>query len=327
MVAKAFDEKRPYDIIFMDHMMPGMDGIETTGRIRELEKSRPNENGEVPKIPVICLSANAVQGAKEFFLSSGMDGFISKPIESAALNETLRKFLPSEKYTLVNAKDGKSASGELTAREKQLFKELVKIKGLDILRGLHYAAENFETYISTLKQFSAGMEKGLAVIRESLTAGDWQPYIVQVHAYKGVCATIGADDLSEWGKKLEWASKSGDRSVCLAETGDFCSALEELNAALRGTSLFAETSEEEKIETGAADMAAKLAEFAELCEEGRSAGVKKAVRELEGIRLTGASPEFEAALAEILDLARSMDYDEALGKARELYLTLKIELK
>jgi HPt (histidine-containing phosphotransfer) domain-containing protein len=307
----------------MDHMMPGMDGIETTGRIRELEKSRPNENGEVPKIPIVCLSANAVQGAKELFLSSGMDGFIAKPIESAALNETLRKFLPPEKYTLMNAKDNKSASGELTAREKQLFKEFVKIKGLDILRGLHYAAENFETYISTLKQFSAGMEKGLAVIRESLTAGDWQPYIVQVHAFKGICATIGADDLSEWGKKLEWASKSGDKSMCLAETGDFCSALEELNAALRGTSLFAETSEEDKIEITAGSMAEKIREFAEACEEGRSTRIKAAVKELEGFRLLGASPEFEAALAEILDLARSMDYDEAVEKARELCVRLK----
>jgi signal transduction histidine kinase/DNA-binding response OmpR family regulator len=321
LVAKSLDEKRPYDLIFMDHMMPGMDGIEATRRIRELEKSRRDEKGNPPNIPVICLSANAVQGAKELFLASGMDGFIAKPIEGAALNRTLRQFLPEGKYTFVDIKNEKAAARKPNPREDQILQELLKIRGLNIRQGLHYAAENFETYLSTLKQVSRGMEKGLAVIRESLAAEDWQSYAVQVHAYKGIFATIGMEPISGWGKKLEDAAKGGDTSLCAAETEDFCAALTAFNAALRKTPLFAEP-EETKTEIGAPDMAAKLTDLAEACDEGGSARIKAAVKDLAGLRLSNAAPGFEAALAETLNLARSMDYDEAAEKARETVVQL-----
>ncbi|MDR3355703.1 MAG: response regulator [Spirochaetaceae bacterium] len=324
MVKKSLDEKRPYDIIFMDHMMPGMDGIETTRRIRKLESARQDENGLPPNIPVVCLSANAVHGAEELFLSSGgMDGFIAKPIESAALNEILKKFLPEDKYTFVD-KEYDKADGEPSKREVRIAEELSHIDGLDIDQGLHYAAESFATYASTLRQLSAGMEKGLVVIRDSLAAKDWKPYTVQVHAYKGICATIGAQALSDRGKKLEDASKSDDKSLCFEETAAFCSALEEFNAALRRTSLFDEEPEGEKTEVSAADMAAKLEDFTEACEEGRSARVKAAIKGLEGLRAPAALPGFENALAEALGMARSMDYDEAAEKAREAVSQLMV---
>jgi CheY-like chemotaxis protein/HPt (histidine-containing phosphotransfer) domain-containing protein len=322
LVSKSLDEKRPYDIIFMDHMMPGMDGIEATRRIRELEKSRQDENGNPPNIPVICLSANAVQGAKELFLASGMDGFIVKPIEGAALNRALRQFLPEGKYTFADIKNEKTAARKPNPQEERILKELVKIKGLDIRQGLHYAAENFETYTSTLKQLSAGMEKGLAVIRDTLSAGDWRSYAVQVHAYKGIFATIGMEALAGWGKRLEDAAKGGDKSLCAAETEDFCSALNAFNAALRQTPLFAEAEGEGKTEIGAQGMAAKLTGFADACDEGGSARIKAAVKELAALSLAGAAPDFEAALAETLNLARSMDYDEAAEKARAIVVQL-----
>jgi signal transduction histidine kinase/DNA-binding NarL/FixJ family response regulator/HPt (histidine-containing phosphotransfer) domain-containing protein len=321
MIAKSFDENRPYDIIFMDHMMPGMDGIETTRRIRELEQSRQNKNGEVPHIPIICLSANAVQGVEKLFLSSGMDGFISKPIESAALAGILKKFLPEGKYTFVDQKKDQTAANP-NPREEGIRRELANIEGMDVAQGLRYVAESFETYISTLKQFSAGMEKGTSLIRRSLAAEDWKSYTVQVHAYKGICATIGAQILSAWGKRLEDTSKSEDKSVCLVETDAFCAALEEFNAALRRTSLFAETGRTEKTEIDAAGMAAKLEAFAQACGEGRVARIKAAIQELESLHLAGAPPEFEKHLAELLDLARSLDYDEAAEKIRGMLVQL-----
>jgi CheY-like chemotaxis protein len=299
-------------------MMPGMDGIETTRRIRELEESRRNAGGGFPNIPIICLSANVVQDAKKLFLSSGMDGFISKPIESAALNGVLKNFLPEGKYTFVEPKNGGVNAGKQDSREEGIRRELATIKELDVARGFHYAADNFETYTLTLKQLSAGMEKGIALILNSLISRDWKSYTVQVHAYKGICATIGAEFLSEWGRKLEMASKSEDKSVCLAETEAFCSALREFNVALHRTSLFEEEKRTDKTEITAEDMTVKLTELAEACEEGRSLRIKAAIKVLDGVCLAGASPEFEAALEEVLDLARSLDYDEAAQKARAI---------
>jgi HPt (histidine-containing phosphotransfer) domain-containing protein len=170
------------------------------------------------------------------------------------------------------------------------------------------------------------MEKGLGVIRSSLAAGDWQAYAVQVHAYKGIFATVGVEAISGRGKELEDAVKSGDKSLCFAETEDFCSALEAFNAALRDTSLFVEAEEKNKTEIGAPDMAAKLTAFAAACDEGNSSRIGAALKELEGLRLSGATPDFEAALAETFSLAHSLDYDEAAEKARELaepYLVTK----
>ncbi|MDR0597482.1 MAG: response regulator [Treponema sp.] len=319
-VRAAVEEGRPYDLVFMDHMMPDLDGTDATERIRGL-----GEGGDsiYRTMPILALSANVAQGAKEAFLASGMNGLVSKPIEPSALNGALKNYLPEEKYTLADPGRPKPAVKKTNRREEGFEEELAKIEGLNSIRGLHYAADNFETYVLTLKQFSAGMEKGIAALRDSLAGEDWKLYTVHIHAYKGICATIGAQALSDWARKLERASKSEDRSLCAAETGAFCAALESLNAALRGTSLLAERPEEDKRGIGAADMAAKLAAFADSCGEGGLTRIKAAAGELETLRLEGAPPEFAAALKEVLDLARSLDYDEAAEKARELAARLK----
>ncbi|MDR2313726.1 MAG: response regulator [Spirochaetaceae bacterium] len=337
-IRESVRENHPYDIVFMDHMMPDLDGAETTKRIRSLG---PAEDSPYRSMPIVALSANAVQGSEELFLSSGMNGFVSKPIEPAALNAALKKFLPRGKYTLAKTADVQGRPKEQDVRELKIRRELAKIDGLAINRGLHYAGERFDTYASTLKQFSAGVERGLQIIRGSLAAEDWESYTVQVHAYKGICATIGAETLSEWGKKLEEVSKGKDKSACLEETEAYCSALAEFNASLRGTSLFAKEDAEEKLETGAADMALKLAAFAEACEEGHAGRIKAAAGELEGLRLAGDAPAasatadaaadaaagFEEALAEILGLVRSLDYDEAAEKARKIRTQLEKAFK
>jgi signal transduction histidine kinase/DNA-binding response OmpR family regulator len=311
----------PYDMVFMDHMMPDIDGTEVAQYIRAL--GRNDETSPYKIMPIVALSANAVQGVAEIFLSSGMNGFVSKPIEGVSLNAALKKFLPEEKYILESGSDGSDTVQKMDEREETLRMELAQITRLDLVEGLHYAADNFETYTATLKQFSTGLEKGLTIIRESLEAKDWKPYTVQVHAYKGICATLGVKGLSEWGKKLETASKSEDKFVCLAETEDFCLALWEFNTALRRTSLFAEEEAVEKTEIAAADMEAKIAELVESCEDGRSARVKAAIKAVEGFCLAGASEDFDKTLAEAIDLARSMDYDEAIEKGQELIVQLK----
>ncbi|MDR1648867.1 MAG: response regulator [Synergistaceae bacterium] len=85
------DSKR-YDLVFMDHMMPDMDGIETTEKIRE-------RGGWRSTIPIVALTANAISGMRDFFLSKGMNDFVSKPIELEILNRVLRTWLPPEKLT------------------------------------------------------------------------------------------------------------------------------------------------------------------------------------------------------------------------------------
>jgi signal transduction histidine kinase/DNA-binding response OmpR family regulator len=325
----SVERGRPYDIVFMDHMMPELDGIEAVKRIRALA----GEDAASPyaTIPIIALSANAVRGVEEEFLASGMNGFISKPMEGAALNAALKNFLPEEKYTIEEEKAAADDGNTVDDQHKKILEELAGISILNTEQGIRYAAGSFTTYGETLKLFSAGLDKGCGVLRKSLEAEDWKPYTVQVHGFKGVCAAIGAVPLSEWGKKLEDDSKSGDPVLCRMETEAFCAALAAFNGALRGTALFAEEAAASKTGISAADYAAKLADFAEICEEGLPARVKAAAKEVENFSIADAPAGFVESLVsaagEAVGLALSMDYDEAAEKLRAIVEKMKAGYK
>jgi CheY-like chemotaxis protein len=98
--AEAIDAvtKNRYDLVFMDHMMPEMDGIEATKLIRE----KGSENLHYAELPIIALTANAVSGTKEMFLSNGFNDFLSKPIDTIKLNAILGKWIPKEKQEANN---------------------------------------------------------------------------------------------------------------------------------------------------------------------------------------------------------------------------------
>ncbi|MDR1932706.1 MAG: transporter substrate-binding domain-containing protein [Spirochaetales bacterium] len=320
---KSVESGRPYDIVFMDHMMPDLDGIEAVKQIRALAGGAADS--PYAAIPIVALTANAVQGAEELFLAAGMNGFISKPIEGTALNAALKKFLPEEKYTVADEAEYEDTLAD--GQNEPLLKELSGIPGLNTRQGLRYAAGNFTTYKETLKLFSDGVDNGIFILRRCDVLEDWKPYAVQVHGFKGVCATIGASSLAEWGKRLEDAAKSDEQYLCRVETEDFCDALAVFNAALRETSLFKEEAASPKTAINAADFAAKLADFADICEEGLPARVKAAAEEIKGFFVADAPADFAetiaSAVTEAAGLARSMDYDEAAEKLRAIVEKMK----
>jgi len=234
-----------FDIVFMDHMMPDMDGIEAVAEIRKL--------GEKYKsLPIIALTANAVQGAKEMFLLNEFNDFISKPIDIQKMIEILINWLPKEKVTQIkkienNAQSGSSGdknnkSSSLTA---EALKKLSGIEDLDINAGLSYIGQNQEGYIGILKYFSENCKTYIDELNLTWKEENWGHYANKAHALKGVLANIGADALSKWAAKLEKASismkeKSNAKdenisefeAVCRNETGSFCEALANFNKKL-----------------------------------------------------------------------------------------------
>jgi CheY-like chemotaxis protein len=212
----ALTEKR-YDLVFMDHKMPDMDGIETTALIREMGEKEPYYKN----LPVIALTANAVLGAKEIFLNSGFNGYLSKPIDMIKLNNVLEKWIPKNKQ-----KHSSIGSGEVSAEKIGKMSEKINIEGLDTEQGIFLSGGTKESYLETLALFyKDGMEK-INEISGSLDKGNLDMYTIHVHALKSAAANIGADELSEDAAALEQAGEIRDKEYIALHTPGFLAMLE-----------------------------------------------------------------------------------------------------
>ena len=198
-------QSKAYDLIFLDHMMPGMDGIECFHHIRRKADIYYKE------IPIIALTANAIAGAREMFMKEGFNDFISKPVESSVLQRTLKRHLPLSKQRrpdeLVNR--GEVSVNTVDAVPENKNDDLQKafvIGDLDIEKGLMYCG-NKENYLEILTSQRDGGNELLEHVQKLFQEEDWKNYIIVVHGIKSSMMSIGAVKLSELAKSLEFAGK------------------------------------------------------------------------------------------------------------------------
>jgi CheY-like chemotaxis protein/HPt (histidine-containing phosphotransfer) domain-containing protein len=214
---KAIDmiKKNEFDLVFMDHMMPEMDGIETVGIIRRLGFQYEN-------LPIIALTANAIQGAKEMFLSNGFNGFISKPIEIQELNEVLREWLPPWKIEEkplkgMNVESVKSPNEETSGNLISALDALGAIGEIDEINaeiGLSRVSGIKKMYLETLALFDKKLVAECDAMSTAINSKDIKSFAIQVHAMKSALSTIGAMDLSVMAFKLETAAKTDNVNYC-----------------------------------------------------------------------------------------------------------------
>lgn len=205
-------EGERFDMVFMDHMMPDMDGVETMERMRKLEG--------YDKIPIFVLTANAVTGAKESYLAKGFDGFISKPIVSDRLEEALRDTLPSELIKPYEGDAGETSLSESNYAPASL-EELPAIDGIDwnyawmhlpdmelledTVRDFHKVITN---HADKLSRMYKDIEESKGLSEASTEA--FSAYRIQVHGMKSAAATIGIVPLAGMAKVLEFAARDSD---------------------------------------------------------------------------------------------------------------------
>ncbi|MCH5291051.1 MAG: response regulator [Treponema sp.] len=188
--------QKRYDVIFIDHRMPGLDGIET---LHAIQYKKENKNQGVP---CIALTANAIYGAREMYLEEGFTNYLSKPIDSAELERMLLEYIPRELVTFVD-----SASGE--AIENPVVDEGAPfrgIEGVDVDKALGYCG-SAEVLSQALKDFYANITQKSAEIEHSAEMNDFKNYTILVHALKSSARLIGATQLSDQAAALE---KFGD---------------------------------------------------------------------------------------------------------------------
>ena len=213
-------KSKDFDLVFMDHRMPGMDGMEATERLRALGA----EDAYFKDLPIIALTANAVSGAKEIFLENGFNDYLSKPIDTVKLNTVLEKWMPQEKWKKTVAV--KKEDGERIELE---------IEGLDVKKGVALTGGKVEYYIETLASFCEDGLERITKIREGLKNSDLPIYTIYIPAMKSAAANVGAGWLSEMAKKLEEAGRCEDTGYIGTNNDEFLSALESLVNRIRDT--------------------------------------------------------------------------------------------
>jgi CheY-like chemotaxis protein len=193
----------------MDHMMPEMDGIETTLEIKKL-------GGKYAQLTIIALTANAVRGAMEIFFENGFKDLVTKPIDSRELNRVLEKWLPPKK---IKRRPKSEAIEKETQTEENLEIERVidalgRIAEINTGTGLQYVSGMKEIYYKTVTLFYDTLLSTCEKMSVSINNGDITNFAILVHSMKSMLASIGATSLSDSAAELETAAKKNESVFC-----------------------------------------------------------------------------------------------------------------
>ncbi len=185
-----------FNVVLLDHMMPGMDGVETLERIRE----------DHPDLPVYALTANTAAG-EEFYISRGFNGYLSKPINSAALEEAILKYLPPE-IVMKSEVPAETGEPETLPDDMQWVKD---VEGLSVDEGIKNSG-GISSFIHSVGLFHDTIDDCSRVIESALAEDDIKLYTIKVHSLKSSARIVGAIGLSEMAQKLEDAGNKEDRA-------------------------------------------------------------------------------------------------------------------
>ncbi len=215
-------ETIPYDLVLMDVQMPVMDGIEATHQIRDSESAHlPNH-----RIPIIAMTAHAMQGDRDRCLEAGMDDYVSKPVVPRALAGVLEKWLPIEKDEGKRENgNGRNGSSPITHDSAPVFDRaamLERLMGDEELAG------------TILDGFLEDIPRQIQALREFLDAGDVPGADRQAHTIKGAAANVGGEALRELASEMEMAAKAGDLAMVAARMTDLEKRFEQLKRAIQG---------------------------------------------------------------------------------------------
>ena len=211
--------KNHYDIIFMDHMMPEMDGIETTHAIRE--KFRNYDT-----VPIIALTANAVDGASEMFLLEGMNDFVAKPIELNVIVGKLERWLPKSMQKPIADSPKDNTAGKANSK-----RSVMAIKELDTASALKLLGSE-KLFWDVLKDYYRVIDKKINLISTYEQAEDWHSYTIEVHSLKSASRQIGATKLASLAEAMEKAGNARDGKLIHEKTGELINMYSDLKLVL-----------------------------------------------------------------------------------------------
>lgn len=203
--------KEQYDLIFMDNMMPDMDGIET------LHKLKADPDGKNRITPVIMLTANAIAGAKEEYERAGFDGYLSKPIDPKKMETIIRRFIDKERILSIEKADPEKEGPE--SADPESAAELPDLSSFmwDYARLYIPDEQVLVNLLNGFLQILSDRRREWSAFCEDAAAFDIEKFRIQVHSLKGLSATVGAVSISGLSRILETAAwnRNVDKMKCL----------------------------------------------------------------------------------------------------------------
>ena len=311
---EAVKSKR-YDLVFMDHKMPVIDGVEATMRIRALgnETSEFNVSDKLyyENVPIIALTANAVSGIPEMFMVSGFNDFLSKPVDTIRLNTALEKWIPKEKQRKHISVSPDDARGRAAGK-------VFDIAGVDISKGIDMTGGEVGCYLQTLAVYSADSREKIKAVKACLDDNNLPLYTIHIHALKGASASIGADKLAEAAGYLEKAGEDQNLAFIESHNNRFLMQLERLLCDIDDALIKYNVTETEEGGLGALGQDALynvLTELKAALKNMDAAAINSAANRLSGFF---ASEDAGPALRNISESILIGDYDEAGGHIEAL---------
>ncbi|MGN0328839.1 MAG: histidine kinase N-terminal 7TM domain-containing protein [Lachnospira sp.] len=306
-----------YDIIFMDHMMPIMDGIEATLTIRNMCGDYFHRKEYYENIPIIALSANATEEAKELFMNSKMNGFVSKPMKTKQVLSVLRQWLPKEKIIeKATEESGKNEALESTDTSvKNDVPENVnvqnadvqskKIEGIDMEEGImNCGSENLHR--SLMSDFFKLIDQKTAKVKQCLEEGAIKDFTIEVHALKSSARMIGAKKLSEEFYDLEKLGNAGDVETITKKTP---SVLEFFNSYKDILKPFAKEEIKDKKNVSNGQIKEILMVMRDAVNEFDLDGIDNGMKELEGYEIP---KELEEMMEQLSSYVADVSMEEIL---------------
>ena len=341
--------KKKYDVIFLDHRMPGMDGVET---LHALRADAGNLNAGVP---VVALTANAISGARDEYMKAGFQDYLSKPVDGERLENCLMRFLPAEKVISGSGKtdgvcpaaedaggerrdvkyadgrraaedaDGRRAAEDADGRraaEDVMPDWLRQAMCIDVAAGVKFCGSE-EDYLEALKNYTLSADENYGEIAGFYWKQDWKNYTIRVHALKSTSRLIGASELGDLAAALEHAGDTGDLETIRARTPELLQSYASLAAFLYP--LVRKEVEEQQQQDGEAeraaaddtrpvigdaDLADAFAVMSDCASVFDAGGLSDVLDELDGWRLPGGAAAKVRAIREAL---KKPDWDAVLA--------------
>ena len=294
-------KQKNYDIVFMDHMMPEMDGVETTKRIRAMGI----------KTPIVALSANAFTGAREEFLAAGMNDVLTKPIKRTLLIKVLKDWIPAEKLKKAESETVNAADTE-PAIDREFWGKIELIAGLSAKLGLDRASGQRDVFRKSLQLTMGEIEKCDRNLKKFLETGDMRNFTIEVHSMKGTLANIGVMELSGRARELEKAANNADTAFCAANLPAFLEALRDLNSGL--VTAFTEKAQNQEPAELPPELPAICEKLAAALDETDFSAIDEAVKSLDALNTGGTLKE---EIEKIKYAVLMMDYDAAVELMRK----------